>query len=150
MTQRSPDRPLSRVPLAILLVLLLVGLVLGACASGKQVTPSPSTAATASTAAGAPARPTILLATTTSTQDSGLLDVLIPDFEKRTGYVIKTSAVGTGAALAIGAKGDADVVLVHAPKNEKEFMAAGNGSRRIFVMHNDFILVGPSSDPAAI
>ena len=63
---------------------------------------------------------------------------------------MKTSAVGTGAALAIGAKGDADVVLVHAPKNEKEFMAAGNGSRRILVMHNDFIIVGPATDPAAI
>jgi len=97
-----------------------------------------------------PARPTILLATTTSTQDSGLLDVLIPDFEKRTGYQVKTSAVGTGAALAIGAKGDADVVLVHAPKNEKAFMAAGNGSRRLFVMHNDFIIVGPPADPAVL
>lgn len=114
--------------------LVVLGLALGACASGKQ----------------ADRGPTILLATTTSTQDSGLLDVLIPDFERRTGYSVKTSAVGTGAALAIGAKGDADVVLVHAPKNEKEFMAAGNGSRRLLVMHNDFIFVGPPSDPATV
>jgi len=90
------------------------------------------------------------LATTTSTQDSGLLDVLIPDFEKKTGYKVKTSAVGTGAALAIGARGDADVVLVHAPSLEADFMKQGNGDRRLFVMHNDFIVVGPPSDPAAI
>ena len=93
---------------------------------------------------------TILLATTTSTQDSGLLDVLIPDFEKKTGYQVKTSAVGTGAALAIGARGDADVVLVHAPSLEADFMKAGNGDRRLFVMHNDFIIVGPPSDLARI
>lgn len=95
-----------------------------------------------------PARAEVLLATTTSTQDSGLLDVLIPDFEKRTGYKVKTTAVGTGAALALGAKGDADVVLVHAIPAELEFMSARNGGRRILVMHNDFILVGPITDPA--
>jgi len=100
--------------------------------------------------AGAPARPELLLATTTSTQDSGLLDVLIPDFEQRTGYKVKTSAVGTGAALAIGARGDADVVLVHAPSLEQDFMKQGNGDRRLIVMHNDFIVVGPPSDPAKI
>ncbi len=93
---------------------------------------------------------TILLATTTSTQDSGLLDVLVPDFEKKTGYKVKTAAVGTGAALAIGARGDADVVLVHAPSLEANFMKAGNGERRLFVMHNDFIVVGPPSDPAKL
>jgi len=97
-----------------------------------------------------PARPELLLATTTSTQDSGLLDVLIPDFEKKTGYNVKTSAVGTGAALAIGARGDADVVLVHAPSLELDFMKQGNGDRRLFVMHNDFIVVGPPADPAKI
>src|SRR5438128_3735729 len=97
-----------------------------------------------------PASRTILLATTTSTQDSGLLDVLIPDFERKTGYKVKTSAVGTGAALAIGARGDADVVLVHAPSLELDFMKQGNGDRRLFVMHNDFILVGPPTDPAKI
>ncbi len=91
----------------------------------------------------------LLLATTTSTQDSGLLDLLIPDFEARTGYKVKTSAVGTGQALAIGERGDADVVLVHAPSLELEFMAKGAGERRLLVMHNDFILVGPPDDPAA-
>lgn len=92
----------------------------------------------------------ILLATTTSTQDSGLLDVLVPDFEKKTGYQVKTSAVGTGAALAIGARGDADIVLVHAPSLEADFMKQGNGERRLFVMHNDFIVVGPPGDLAKI
>lgn len=101
-------------------------------------------------ASRSPSRPDLLLATTTSTQDSGLLDVLIPDFEKKTGYKVKTSAVGTGAALAIGARGDADVVLVHAPSLEADFMTQGNGDRRLFVMHNDFIVVGPPSDPAKI
>ena len=74
--------------------------------------------------------------------------MLIPDFEKKTGYKVKTSAVGTGAALAIGARGDADVVLVHAPSLELDFMKQGNGDRRLFVMHNDFIVVGPAQDPA--
>ena len=102
----------------------------------------------APSAAPQPAQRDLLLATTTSTQDSGLLDVLIPDFEKRTGYHVKTSAVGTGQALAIGERGDADVLLVHAPQLELEFMAKGAGSRRLLVMHNDFILVGPPADPA--
>ena len=97
-----------------------------------------------------PASTTVLLATTTSTQDSGLLDLLIPDFQKKTGYSVKTAAVGTGAALAIGARGEADVLLVHAPSLEQDFMKQGNGDRRLFVMHNDFIVVGPPADPAGI
>jgi tungstate transport system substrate-binding protein len=119
--------------------LLLVGCTAPATQAPASFSPSPS-----------PARPDLLLATTTSTQDSGLLDALIPDFEKKTGYKVKTSAVGTGAALAIGARGDADVVLVHAPSLEADFMNQGNGDRRLFVMHNDFIVVGPRSDPAQL
>jgi tungstate transport system substrate-binding protein len=110
----------------------------------------PPTAATATSAPRRPERPDLLLATTTSTQDSGLLDVLIPDFEKRTGYKVKANAVGTGAALALGAKGDADVVLVHAPSAEEDYMRAGNGDRRLLVMHNDFITLGPPGDPAHV
>lgn len=101
-------------------------------------------------AACGPARPEVLLATTTSTQDSGLLDVLIPPFEAKTGYRIKTTAVGTGAALALGAKGDADVLLVHAPSAEGKFMSDGNGDKRLLIMHNDFVVVGPAEDPARI
>ena len=85
----------------------------------------------------------IILATTTSTQDSGLLDVLIPIFEKKTGYFVKTIAVGSGQAMAMGQKGEADVLLVHSPDAEKKFMAEGYGINRRLVMHNDFIIVGP-------
>ena len=93
---------------------------------------------------------TIILATTTSTQDSGLLDVLLPIFEKKTGYFVKTIAVGSGQAMAMGQKGEADVLLVHSPDAEKKFMAEGYGINRRLVMHNDFIVVGPAEDPAKI
>jgi tungstate transport system substrate-binding protein len=92
----------------------------------------------------------IILSTTTSTQDSGLLDVLIPIFEKKTGYLVKTIAVGSGQAMAMGQKGEADVLLVHSPAAEKKFVAEGYGINRRIVMHNDFILVGPAEDPAKI
>ena len=93
---------------------------------------------------------TIILATTTSTQDSGLLDVLIPIFEKKTGYFVKTIAVGSGQAMTMGQKGEADVLLVHSPAAEKKFMEDGFGVSRRLVMHNDFVVVGPSDDPAKI
>jgi tungstate transport system substrate-binding protein len=92
----------------------------------------------------------IILATTTSTQDSGLLDVLVPVFEKKTGYFVKTIAVGSGQAMAMGQKGEADVLLVHSPDAEKKFIEEGSGVNRLIVMHNDFIVVGPPADPAAI
>ncbi len=93
---------------------------------------------------------TIILATTTSTQDSGLLDVLIPIFEKKTSYFVKTIAVGSGQAMALGQKGEADVLLVHSPAAEKKFVAEGCGINRRIIMHNDFIIVGPSEDPAKL
>jgi tungstate transport system substrate-binding protein len=92
----------------------------------------------------------IILSTTTSTQDSGLLDVLIPIFEKKTGYFVKTIAVGSGQAMAMGQKGEADVLLVHSPAAEKKFVAEGYGVNRRIIMHNDFIVVGPAEDPAKI
>ncbi len=97
-----------------------------------------------------PANKELILATTTSTQDSGLLDVLIPAFEREAGYMVKVVAVGTGQALQMGEEGDADVLLVHAPVSEKDFMEKGFGSDRKLVMHNDFVLVGPAGDPATI
>jgi len=103
-----------------------------------------------SAAGPAGAQRPVILATTTSTQDSGLLDVLVPLFEKKTGYTVKTIAVGTGQSLALGDRGEADVVLVHAPKLELEYLAKGNLINRRLVMHNDFILVGPPDDPAGI
>lgn len=108
------------------------------------------TASMAGFAAAQPAQKNVILATTTSTQDSGLLDVLLPMFEKKTGYFVKTIAVGSGQAMAMGAKGEADVLLVHSPAAEKKFMADGNGVERRLVMHNDFIILGPPSDPAKI
>lgn len=97
-----------------------------------------------------PANPVIILASTTSTGDSGLMDVLIPDFQKKTGYTVKPIYVGSGAAMAMGERGDADVLLVHAPASEVAFMNAGHGVDRKLVMHNDFIIVGPANDTAGI
>ena len=93
---------------------------------------------------------TVILSTTTSTQDSGLLDVLIPIFEKKTGYFVKTIAVGSGQAMAMGQKGEADVLLVHSPAAEKKFVAEGYGINRRIIMHNDFIIVGHPTDSAKI
>jgi tungstate transport system substrate-binding protein len=92
----------------------------------------------------------IILATTTSTQDSGLLDVLIPVFEKDSGYSVKTISVGSGQALKMGEKGEADVLLVHSPDAEKKLVEQGFAVNRSLVMHNDFVIVGPSGDPAGI
>lgn len=92
----------------------------------------------------------VILATTTSTQDSGLLDVLVPQFEKGSGYQVKVISVGSGQAMKMGEKGEADVLLVHSPEAEKKFMADGFGTTRRLVMHNDFIIVGPPADPAHV
>ena len=93
---------------------------------------------------------TVVLATTTSTQDSGLLDVLVPMFEKENGLKVKTISVGSGQAMKMGEKGEADVLLVHSPDAEKKFMDEGFGVSRRLVMHNDFVIVGPAADPAKI
>ncbi len=99
---------------------------------------------------GEPAQRNVILSTTTSTQDTGLLDILVPLFEKQTGYSVKTVSVGTGQALALAAKGDADVALVHAPSLEKEYVAYGKLLNRRLVMYNDFVIVGPKEDPARV
>jgi tungstate transport system substrate-binding protein len=92
----------------------------------------------------------LILATTTSTQDSGLLDVLVPAFEKQNDYKVKVIAVGSGQAIRMGQEGEADVILAHSPEAEEEMVAAGEGIEREAVMHNDFAIVGPASDPAGI
>lgn len=122
-------------------LLIVLALVLGACAPA---------AAPASEEPAPPANPNLILATTTSTQDSGLLDVLVPMFEEQTGYTVQTVAVGTGAALAMGQEGNADVLLVHAPASELPLMEAGDAKDRMLIMHNDFVIVGPAADPAGI
>ncbi len=145
----------------LLTVLLLAAFVLGACAAptaapqapAKTEAPAktaPPAAATAAPTAPAHAAGKLILATTTSTQDSGLLDYLLPMFEKETGLKVEVIAVGTGQALKLGEDGNADVLLVHARAKEDEFMKAGHGSRREDVMYNDFIIVGPESDPAGV
>ena len=105
--------------------------------------------AATSQGAGAASR-NVILSTTTSTQDSGLLDLLVPVFEKQSGYRVKTISVGTGQALALAAKADADVTLVHAPSLEKKYVAGGRLQNRRLVMYNDFVIIGPKEDPAKI
>ena len=142
-------------------LVLALALVLSACA--PAATPEPTAFAAPPTqppteaptvapppTQSAPANSDLILATTTSTQDSGLLDVLIPMFEQKTGYKVKVVAVGTGQALQMGQEGNADVLLVHAPSSEKTYMDGGYGKDRMLVMHNDFIIVGPAADPAGI
>jgi tungstate transport system substrate-binding protein len=92
----------------------------------------------------------VIVSTTTSTQDSGLLDALVPMFEKKTGATVKVISVGTGLALAFVAKGEADVALVHAPDSEKKYVADGLLVNRRLVMHNDYLIIGPANDPAKI
>jgi tungstate transport system substrate-binding protein len=92
----------------------------------------------------------VILSTTTSTQDSGLLDVLVPLFERRTGLTVKTISVGTGQALALAARGEADVTLAHAASLEKKYVAEGKMTNRRLVMYNDFVIIGPPADPAKI
>ncbi|SDH35694.1 substrate-binding domain-containing protein [Desulfosporosinus hippei] len=137
----------NRLTFSFVLFAFAIMLTLVGC--GKTETPVP-TPSTPQAETPKPERPDIILATTTSTQDSGLLDVLIPDFEKKTGYKVKTIAVGTGAALAMGEKGDADVLLVHAPSSEKKLVDNQTAINYQLVMHNDFVIVGPSADPAKV
>jgi tungstate transport system substrate-binding protein len=141
-------------------LLAVFALAICACApAAPAATEPPAPVATEAPAAEAPAteppvqapaNPTLILATTTSTQDSGLLDVLVPLFQEQTGYTVQTVAVGSGEAMKMGEEGNADVLLVHAPPSEVTFMEAGNGKDRFLVMHNDFIVVGPATDPAGI
>jgi len=93
---------------------------------------------------------TVILATTTSVQDTGLLDVLIAAFQKKSGYLVKAIAVGSGQAMQLGKTGEADLPWVHSPDDEKQFVAEGYGTDRTTFMYNDFVLLGPASDPAGI
>ena len=142
-----------------LIALLILAFGLAACGPAAIQPPAPTAAPTQAQAvepttapaqAAEPAVKDLILATTTSTQDSGLLDVLIPLFEDQTGYVVKTVAVGTGQALKMGEEGNADVLLVHAPASEKQLVDAGYAIERQLIMHNDFVIVGPANDPAGI
>jgi len=143
-------------------VLLLLALALSACAGAATQAPAEPTIAPptaeptsppdepATTDATSSGEKKLILATTTSTQDSGLLDVLLPIFTDETGITVDVIAVGTGQAIQLGEDGNADVLLVHARAREDEFMANGHGTRREEVMYNDFVIVGPEADPAGI
>lgn len=155
----------------IVLTLTVIGiLLLAACAPAVRtpqisetasapnpVDPVPTTSVpTTESPVGEPTQPpplevrTMILATTTSTDDSGLLDFILPDFESLCGCQINVVAVGSGQALQLGMDGNADVLLVHSPAKEQEFMANGHGTRREDVMYNDFVILGPADDPAGI
>jgi tungstate transport system substrate-binding protein len=159
----------------IVLLLVISSLVLSACANvtpppatnppaqppttAPQKPPEPTAVPAKPTEAPAPPAPTeaptgaptqqvLRLATTTSTADSGLLDFILPDFQTKFNTRVDVVAVGTGQAIAIGQKGDADVLLVHARKSEDQFVADGDAKERFDVMYNDFIVLGPKEDPA--
>ncbi len=128
--------------LSLVLVSLMILVMLGACApnvEGPQDETGP-----------VEIKGSILLATTTSTQDSGLLDVLLPEFTNDTGWEVDVVAVGSGAAMEMGMSGEADVLLVHSPAAERNFIADGHGPERYDVMYNDFVLIGPEDDPALL
>ena len=157
-SRRLPGRALRLAAVAGTIVLL------AACSTGA--TPTASTAPTSTpqatqeataalspvetAAASTAATGDLILATTTSTQDSGLLDVLVPAFEQAGACKVKTVAVGSGQALKMGEDGNADVLMVHSPAAEKTFMEGGFGIDRQLLMHNNFLVVGPSADPAAV
>jgi len=144
MLVRFPGSHISRrrrgvIAGAALSVLAAVATLLVACGGGG-----------ATTSVSPPANPDLIMASTTSTRDSGLMDILIPIFEQKTGYKMKPVYVGSGAAMNMGKEGNADVLLVHSPAAEVAFMNDGYGSDRKLVMHNDFIIVGKPADPAGI
>lgn len=130
--------------ISVLLILMMVissAALLSACGGGEK-----------EEGANTPDNPKLILATTTSTKDSGLLDAILPDFEKQTGYNVDVISVGSGEAMEMGEKGEADVLLVHSPASEKEFVDGGHADAdgRLDVMYNDFVVVGPKDDPAGI
>ena len=135
--------------LAVLAVLAMLAVV-GCDGEEEAVTQTPQAQATPTPTPVVRGPKDVILATTTSTQDTGLLDVLVPIFEEQTDYNLKVIAVGSGQALAMGERGDADALLVHAPSSELELVNKGVAINRQLVMHNDFIIVGPTGDPAGI
>jgi tungstate transport system substrate-binding protein len=155
---------MAKKTLILLSVLVMLVGVLPGCGGAPAATQVPEPTAAPVEPTAVPSEPTaepeptaapegaqnLILATTTSTQDSGLLDYILPDFEAAYNVTVDVIAVGTGQAIELGEKGDADVLLVHARSKEDAFMDAGHGSRREDVMYNDFIIVGPADDPAGI
>jgi tungstate transport system substrate-binding protein len=131
------------------MIMSLFALLVAACTAAPTANPTQAPVAqpTAAAAAGGCA---LRLATTTSTADTGLLDYILPEFQTKFNCHVDVVAVGTGQAIAIGQKGDADVLLVHARKQEDQFVADGHAKERFDVMYNDFIIIGPKGDPAKV
>lgn len=148
-------------PLVLLVLLVACGTPAVLTGGGEQLPVAGASVSAGSTAgAAATTAPTafprtnnprdVILATTTSTQDSGLLDLLVARFQEQSGYNVKTIAVGSGAAIALGQRGESDIVLAHAPESERKFVEGGAGIDRQLVMYNDFVMVGPADDPANV
>ncbi len=125
----------------IFVILIVLAIGISACTQAADSRPESQ---------ASPENSEIILATTTSTQDSGLLDMMVPVFEEDSGYIVKVIAVGTGQALKMGEEGNADSLLVHAPSSEMVLVDSGDAVDRRLIMHNDFIIVGPPADPAGI
>src|SRR5574340_319671 len=141
--------------ISLCVLALAAVLALGACAPRAEAPAANELPAETAVTTAAPTEAVtepaeLILATTTSTYDSGLLDVLLPEFEKTCGCKVSVVAVGSGQAIQLGVDGNADVLLVHSPAAEEKFMADGNGVRREPVMYNDMIVVGPEDDLAGI
>lgn len=136
------------VRLASVLIMVMLTVWVTGCATDSNSGKTTKTTTTEDTAKKA--ETSMILATTTSTADTGLLDYLLPKFEKKYNVKVKTIAVGTGEAIAMGERGEADVLLVHSRTAENKFMTDGNGSLRLDVMYNDFVIIGPKDDPAKI
>ncbi len=145
--QKDLPKPLSLAAMLILVAALIMAGGATRSTAQRTGTTAPTAAATVAVTR-APGR--LILATTTSTQDSGLLDYILPDFQKKYNVAVDVIAVGTGQAIQIGAHGDADVLLTHARAQEEAFVKAGDGTVRYDVMYNDFVILGPASDPAGI
>ena len=143
MNQTTPSR-------FTIIVILFAAYLLVACTQTEQSQSGTASEPVSGRSEAQPEKTEIILATTTSTQDSGLLDELVPVFEQESGYIVKVIAVGTGQALKMGEEGNADVLFVHAPSAEKVLVDNGSAVDRRLVMHNDFVLVGPSGDPAGL
>ncbi|MFZ5353225.1 MAG: substrate-binding domain-containing protein [Bacillota bacterium] len=133
-----------------LLLLMIIVLITASIAGCKTQLNTEGTEAGKENDKAETANKTLILSTTTSTQDSGLLDYLLPVFTEDTGIEVKVVAVGTGKAIQMGVDGEADVLLVHAKSSEEEFVKAGHGLERFDVMYNDFVLVGPKVDPSKV
>jgi len=140
----------KRILLSLLLCFLLVGMFAGCSKQEVAVTEPVEEVTEEVMEESTEEKQDVILATTTSTENSGLLAYILPSFEEKFGRAVKVIAVGTGKALQMGRDGEADVLLVHAKPSEDEFVAEGHGTERFDVMYNDFVLIGPSADPAGL